>query len=169
MPQDIDQLLRSSLTNQDYIGHRPDLWDEQTGVQITIGAPPVVSKAADIYQEAQMQEYTALREQLLAHLLCSQVEVHFTKTDGEPATMLCTLARSFIPEFERSKLKSAQAQIPMSLGQLLLEQDPLATINRGTTPQKPEDPNLIKVWAVDRAGWRSFRLERVTRILVHQD
>lgn len=169
MPQDIDQLLRSSLTNQGYIGHRPDLWDEQTSVQITIGAPPVVSATAPIYEEAQMQQYTELREKLLAHLISSKVEIHFTKTDGEPAVMLCTLAKPYIPEFERAKLAVAQTQIPVSLGQLLLEQDPLATVNKGTAPQKPEDPNLIKVWAVDRSGWRSFRLERVTRILVHQD
>lgn len=169
MPQDYDQLLRSSLSNQSYIGHRPDLWDEQTSVQIVIGAPPVRSETADMYMRDGMNELNDLREQLLAHLLCSKVEVHFTKTDGTQATMLCTLNKSYIPEFERSKLKAAQTQIPMSLGQLLLEQDPLATVNRGTTPQKPEDPNLIKIWAVDRAGWRSFRLERVTRILVHQD
>ena len=167
--QDLDQLLRSSLTNQEYVGHRPDLWDEQTGVQITIGAPAVASKTAALYENADMNELNDLREQLLAHLLCSQVEVHFTKTDGTPATMLCTLNKSFIPEFERAKLQAAQTQIPMSLGQLLLEQDPLATVNRGTTPAKPEDPNLIKIWAIDRSGWRSFRLERVTRILVHQD
>jgi hypothetical protein len=167
--QDLDQLYRSSLANQGYTGHRPDLWDEQTGVQITIGASAVESKTADIYKKDGMNELNDLREQLLAHLLCSKVEVHFTKTDGTPATMLCTLNKSYIPEFERPKLKAAQTQIPMSLGQLLLEQDPLATINRGTTPQKPEDLNLIKIWAVDRSGWRSFRLERVTRILVHQD
>lgn len=30
--QDLDALLRSSLGNQGYIGHRPDLWDQQTAV-----------------------------------------------------------------------------------------------------------------------------------------
>ena len=34
--QDLDALLRSSLGNQHYIGHRPELWEEQTKVVIQV-------------------------------------------------------------------------------------------------------------------------------------
>jgi hypothetical protein len=34
--QDLDALLRSSLANQTYVGHRPDLWEQQTGVTILV-------------------------------------------------------------------------------------------------------------------------------------
>jgi hypothetical protein len=39
-------VLRTGLVNQGYVGHRPDLWDEQTSV--TFNKPP--SKTAQLYK-----------------------------------------------------------------------------------------------------------------------
>jgi hypothetical protein len=36
-----------------------------------------------------------------------------------------------------------------------------ASVNK---PTKQVDPNLFKVYALDRQGWRSFKLDRVTKI-----
>ncbi len=163
--QDLDSLYRSSLATHQFSGGREWQWNELTDVKIdpsNLGA-----KSAEVYHAAKIPEYAELREALLAQLLKYVVELHFTKVNGEPTIMLCTLYPGWIPVEERSKLKLAQEQIPLSLGQLLLEVDPMATLQR--LPVKAEDPNLIKVWSTDRNGWRAFKLNKVTRILVHQD
>ena len=102
MTQDLDQLLRASLTNQRYVGNRPELWDEQTGVVFEF-KEPLPSKTVNIYQEAGLEEAVVLREQLLTQLLTHVVEVRFTKADGTVTVMLCTLAPSLIPPDEREQ------------------------------------------------------------------
>jgi hypothetical protein len=159
----LEQALRESLGNQRYVGQDTKYWDELTNVELTLTG--TTSVTAPIYKVNTMPNLPIVREQLFVQLLSGEVEVTFTKANGESTKMTCTLVTSSIPADERSKLRVAQEQVPLSLGQLLLETDPLASV-ASTKPTAATDPNLIVVWSTDRQGWRSFKLDRVTDILV---
>ena len=162
MTQDLEETLRQSLGNQGYVGPRPELWDEITAVELTLTGTK--SLTAPIYKTNTNPSIPVVREELFAHLLHGEVRVRFVKQNGEPTEMVCTLVRNLIPADERNKLRVAQEQVPLTLGQLLLADDPLAEVAK-TKPTAPTDPNLIVVWSTDRNGWRSFKLDRATDIL----
>jgi hypothetical protein len=73
----------------------------------------------------------ALREDYRNKLQHGTWIVEFTKTDGTPATMECTLDPLYLPPAN-----------PDSQG-------------------RPEQDHLLHVYSVDRAGWRSFVVENV--------
>ena len=63
------------------------------------------------------------------------VTVVFTKNDGSERTMNCTLQESFFPVVEQK-----------------------------TEPTKIKNvvnPDVLSVWDVDAAGWRSFRIDSI--------
>lgn len=62
------------------------------------------------------------------------VKVDFLKADGSPRTMRCTLNPAYIPED-------------------MLNEDDSVPVQK--------DPNLYKVWDLDKNEWRSFRKERI--------
>lgn len=64
--------------------------------------------------------------------------VDYTKVDGTAASMECTLDPTLMP------------------AQTSLMEEPKV--------KKPEQPHLLAVYAVDRAGWRSFVVNNVTKI-----
>lgn len=70
------------------------------------------------------------------------VTVVFTKADGTERHMKCTL----IPEYIPATMQPKQ--------QLLTE-----------STQRPENPNLVSVWDIESAGWRSFRLDTIKNIV----
>ena len=80
---------------------------------------------------------TPTRDMVIQQLRTAEVLVEFVKADKTHTSMHCTLCEDLIPESARS-----------------------------SDPQVNTDPNLIKVYALDRNGWRSFRLERMTRFQV---
>ena len=56
--ENYQEILRSGLVNQRYIGHRPDLWDEQTSVTFTKPASKTVQLyVAQLPQEPIFQSY----------------------------------------------------------------------------------------------------------------
>lgn len=79
------------------------------------------------------------RHELTAKLILGTVLVEFTKANGEVTEMTCTLSESVVPKAEHTTLEA--------------------------TPRSA-DPNLMSVWSIDRKGWRSFKLDRVSRIEV---
>ena len=68
----------------------------------------------------------------------SVIRVNFTKADGTIRDMNCTLVQDFIP----------------------LEQRPAGT------KEFKENPDVVRVFDVDNAGWRSFRLDSINFIEV---
>jgi hypothetical protein len=78
--------------------------------------------------------YEDLTKRLQNHLMT----ITFTKVDGTERVMKCTLLAHFLPEEYRNK-------VPLPL----VEGDPV--------------PATISVWDIEAAGWRSFRIENVTK------
>ena len=66
--------------------------------------------------------------------------VDFTKVDGTPCTMECTLDRDLLPPMDPEK------------------------INVQPRNETPEPEHLLHVYALDRQGWRSFVAPNVTQI-----
>ena len=64
--------------------------------------------------------------------------VTFTKTDGSVREMVCTLMSEYLPE------------------QVIDE-------NVRHVPRQ-ENEGILAVWDIDNKGWRSFRLDSVTKI-----
>lgn len=79
------------------------------------------------------------RDALLKDLRENVIEVHFTKTNGENRLMRCTLQPRMLPEAYR--------------------QDP--SERQGELDFHSKNPDVIAVWDVQAAGWRSFRIDSV--------
>lgn len=86
-----------------------------------------------------------LREILAKHVL----RITFTTAEGEIRTMDVTQDASQIPETSRPKVNASALKDVIT--------------SPHTTPDFV-DLRLFKVWAVDRAGWRSIRHDRIQRI-----
>ena len=69
------------------------------------------------------------------------VEVTFTKLNGDKRVMTCTLIESYLP---------------------------VATKDDAMSQKKVRELNTeaMSVWDVNANGWRSFRLDRVTKLIV---
>ena len=68
------------------------------------------------------------------------LRVTFTKVSGEERVMKCTLREDYLPAQE--------------------------DLERHTTK---ENPKVLAVWDIDNKGWRSFRLDSVTKVEVMND
>jgi hypothetical protein len=66
--------------------------------------------------------------------------IEFTKVDGTPAIMECTLDKKFLPPIDPTK------------------------INVKPRNEESEPEHLLHVYATDRNGWRSFVVPNVTKI-----
>jgi len=97
---------------------------------------------------------------LLSHLQNGVLTVNFRNADSEDVEMRCTLNEALIPKEKLPKTPPNPG--PQSIQEVVRAPDPLSAfpVNTGT------NANLVKVYALDRQGWRSFRLDRVTRIRV---
>ena len=84
------------------------------------------------------------RTQLIETLKNSVMEVTFTKLNGERRVMTCTLLPSYLP--------AAKKEDPLS-------QQKIREINEA----------VVSVWDVNAAGWRSFRLDRVEKVITVED
>ena len=140
------------LINECYMGRRPELWDEQTDVTFTITAPPNEAAIPEPFIHGHIMENIEPmnREELSQLLSEGAVHVTFETADGEIKTILCTTYEPAIPTQAKPKTQS------VSLRDVVSAPDPSAL-----KIPKPIDPNLFKVYALDRQGWRSFRFERV--------
>lgn len=83
----------------------------------------------------QTQEETSWRnEYLKTTLKASTVNVVFIKKDGTERTMLCTLNPDLLP---------AQTDI------------------EEVVQKKTPNPDVLAVWDIENAGWRSFRYDSI--------
>jgi hypothetical protein len=104
--------------------------------------PPVASKpkspkaAPPIMTEGMLKNKEMLRNTLRVGIWT----IEFTKVDGTPAVMECTLDPKFLPKLDPEKIN----EMPRS--------------------EQPEAEHLLHVYSTDRQGWRSFVSPNVTKI-----
>jgi WYL_2, Sm-like SH3 beta-barrel fold len=87
-----------------------------------------------------MGNYT--RDTLLNDLRNNVVEVHFTKVNGEPRIMRCTLATRYLPD---------------NYVQNLSEQESEKKFHE-------QNKDTLAVWDIHANGWRSFKIDSVTYV-----
>lgn len=80
------------------------------------------------------------RDKLLGDLRDHVIEVHFTKVDGTPRAMRCTLMPNHLPP---SYTQNVEEQA-------------------GEKEFHSKNPDVLAVWDVQKGGWRSFRIDSVT-------
>lgn len=85
---------------------------------------------------------TPTREQLIAALSADICQITFTKLNGEVRVMPCTLKEDLVPKYERKT-------------PLVESQD---------TVEVKAPSAVLSVWCMDKAAWRSFRVDAVTKI-----
>jgi hypothetical protein len=80
------------------------------------------------------------REEIVEKLKSNVCEVTFTKVNGEVRTMPCTLREDLVPKYERkTPVKEATAK----------------------------ESATLSVWCIDKAAWRSFRVDSVTNVEIN--
>lgn len=84
------------------------------------------------------EAYRTIKEELRSKFKVGAWVVHFTKVNGESAVMECTLDAKLIPPWEDSDSETAG--------------------------QRVEKDMVLPVYALDRGGWRSFRVPNVNLI-----
>lgn len=90
-----------------------------------------------VYNEANPVNPDTLRN-LLANNICT---ISFTKVNGELREMPCTLRKDLLP--------------------------PAPVTESTDKAERKRSDNSLSVWCVDANGWRSFRYDSVTRIVVN--
>lgn len=73
---------------------------------------------------------------LLTALESGSVEVSFTKVDGAPRIMNCTLDPDIIP-----------------------------VVNITSESNRKKNPDVLVVWDLDKSAWRSFRFDSVNKFI----
>lgn len=76
------------------------------------------------------------KEEMKKTLLKSVATVTFTKADGSERILKCTLQESFFPIVEQTE---------------------------AVKKVKKENLETLSVWDIENSGWRSFRLDSVTK------
>lgn len=101
------------------------------------GKPPVEREVISEPRltEAQLSEALLVKQTLREKLSRGVWMVEFTKVDNTPAIMECTLDHRYLPPGDVDE----------------------------TTTKSAQNPLVLRVFAVDRDGWRSFRVMNVTR------
>lgn len=81
------------------------------------------------------------KDEIVEALKANVCEVTFTKVNGEVRVMPCTLREDVVPAYERK------------------------------TPVKEatgKESATLSVWCTDKAAWRSFRVDSVTKLEINQ-
>lgn len=101
-----------------------------------INGQPIEKQGDTAQRSAQLLlEAAAKKEELRSRLRTGVWMVEFTKVDGSQAVMECTLDPRFLPPGD----------------------------SQDTGTKAADNPTVLRVFSVDRAGWRSFKVLNVTR------
>ena len=92
-------------------------------------------------------------EMLNTYLTEGAVTVNFTKQDGKDRTMRCTRDMRLIPFEKQPKPKT----VKVTDGDLSYTYVELP---------KEHDPQLFKVWDLDKQAWRSFRYTTIKSMAI---
>ena len=107
--------------------------------KILDGLPPEQRNDAAQLSSQLLLEADAKRTELHSRLQHGIWMVEFTKVDGTPSIMECTLDKRFVPAGD------------------------------STAAARPHNPTLLHVYALDRQGWRSFKVLNVQRFYPKPD
>jgi hypothetical protein len=83
---------------------------------------------------ASAEEKTAFRDWMAGILKQERMNVRFVKTDGTTRDLHCTLRADLIPE---------------------------VIVEAVSKPAKARSTEVLSVWDLDNAGWRSFKLDSI--------
>lgn len=97
------------------------------------GRPPVNPTPAQVVD---LTEAASKKAEFRSKLQRGVWTVEFTKVDGTPAVMECTLDGRYMPPGEEMQDSGTKAA---------------------------DNPSVLRVFAVDRDGWRSFKVLNVTK------
>jgi hypothetical protein len=144
-----------ALIDERYVGHRPDLWAQQTSVTFTI--PTLKLEPEPMTQEPTFgplnSEPVLERPKTVGEfrtwLASGDVEIVFVDAKGAKDTITGTLWEIRIPEEHRPKTQG------VSLKEVVMSPMP------GGIKKPAVDENLVRFYSLDRAGWRAVRWERV--------
>jgi hypothetical protein len=95
-----------------------------------------------LYKDKMMNNDTRILKYKLEQLLRDNImEISFTKVDGTERRMKCTLKSTIIPTNIKEEYSDEELQ----------------SVTRRVAPE-----NVMPVWDVEKNGWRSFRVDRVS-------
>ena len=122
-----------------------DMWQKSELVRLLKGAPGTQYQEADEHNKAIMRNWVrGLMQQ-------QPITVTFVKADGTDREMRCTLNHALIPPTPAPTVTSR-------VDRLVVE-----STKPRSTPKEP-DPAVVKVYDLEAAAWRSFRMDRLKKI-----
>jgi len=122
-----------------------DMWQKSEIVRLLKGVPGTQ------YQEADENEQVIMRDWVRGLLQQQPITVTFVKADGTDREMRCTLNHALIPP-------SPAPMITSRVDGLITE-----STKPRSAPKEP-DPAVVKVYDLEAAAWRSFRMDRLKKI-----
>jgi hypothetical protein len=114
-------------------------WSKQEMVRLLKGAPGTQ------YQEGSDTEKAVIRDWVRGLLQKHPVTIVFVKADGSDREMRCTLNGDFIP---------AEAWPGAQVG-----------LVKESRSRRQPDKHSLRVWDMDLNAWRSFRYERLKKVV----
>jgi hypothetical protein len=143
--------MQAAIWNQPQISstatNRQKQFEELTHVQFTgkIESPKVAvnPNTVAVFHTFSDAKTISLKEALKTSL----VQVKFLTVTNEQRIMLCTQCEAKMPASARSKQTKS--------------------IDPKTTPLGGQNPNLLKVYSIDRAAWRSIRADSIISWQIH--
>lgn len=126
-------------------------WEQQEIVRLLKGAPGTQ------YQEADDANKAIIRDWVRSLLQTQAITVEFVKADGTVRRMLCTLDGTKIPPAPVKPTPVSSWSAHNIDG--LLESVP------NKKPRKEPDPHSIRVFDLDKNEWRSFRFDRLQKVI----
>lgn len=127
------------------------MWEKQETVRLLKGQPGTQ------YQQADDANKAIIRDWVRSLLQQQSVTVIFTKADGTDREMLCTLNHDLIPPAPIKTVSVTSGSTNNLDG--LMESVP------NKKPRKEPDPHSIRVFDLDKMEWRSFRFDRLKKVI----
>ena len=124
------------------------MWEKQETIRLLKGQPGTQ------YQQVDDVNKAIIRDWVRSLLQQQSVTVIFTKADGTDREMLCTLNHDFIPVKTVSVTSGSTNNLDG-----LMESVP------NKKPRKEPDPHSIRVFDLDKMEWRSFRFDRLKKVI----
>jgi len=129
------------------LNHNIATWNQSEIVRLLKGAPGTQ------YQEADDVNKAMIRDWVRSLLQKGPVTVVFTKADGTDRKMLCTLDYDQIPA---APVKPISAPVD-------------GIVRESRKPRKEPDPHSVRVYDLEKGEWRSFRFDRLQKIIAELD
>lgn len=127
------------------------MWEKMETVRLLKGQPGTQ------YQEADDTNKAVIRDWVRSLLQQQAITVTFVKSDGSDREMRCTLNGTLIPPAP-VKTVSVTATSTANIDGLM-ESVP------NKKPRKQPDPHSIRVFDLDKMEWRSFRFDRLKKVV----